>query len=168
MIFRTTIKCPRCGVRNSVPKNLAEKRRCKRCDAPLYVLDAPGPWAKPHYLIVSKPGILKRVRRRLGASGRIGWPSHKVLITAAVALVGGYLVLDKGGFFRTKCDIKGNISRYGSQKIYHMPGDHYYSKTRISRAKGEKWFCSEIEAWLHGFRRARAPKKSNFRNLIVR
>ncbi|MEC7258243.1 MAG: thermonuclease family protein, partial [Pseudomonadota bacterium] len=42
----------------------------------------------------------------------------------------------------TSCSIKGNISSKGV-RIYHMPGQEHYSKTRISRGKGERWFCSE-------------------------
>lgn len=49
------------------------------------------------------------------------------------------------------CAIKGNIS---DEKIYHMPWDRSYERTRISRAKGERWFCSEAEAEAAGWRRA--------------
>ncbi len=52
------------------------------------------------------------------------------------------------------CQIKGNISAKGT-KIYHMPGQDFYSRTRISTQKGERWFCSEAEARGAGWRRAR-------------
>ncbi|WP_411974758.1 thermonuclease family protein [Sulfitobacter faviae] len=52
------------------------------------------------------------------------------------------------------CQIKGNISAKGV-KIYHMPGQEFYSRTRISARKGERWFCSEAEARGAGWRRAR-------------
>lgn len=52
------------------------------------------------------------------------------------------------------CEIKGNISRDGS-RIYHMPGQEFYDRTRISLGKGERWFCSEAEARQAGWRRAR-------------
>ncbi len=52
------------------------------------------------------------------------------------------------------CEIKGNLSRSGS-RIYHMPGQADYAATRISEAKGERWFCSEREAVAAGWRRAR-------------
>lgn len=55
---------------------------------------------------------------------------------------------------RAGCDIKGNISRTG-QRIYHLPGQKDYDKTRISEIKGERWFCSEAEASNAGWRRAR-------------
>lgn len=51
------------------------------------------------------------------------------------------------------CSIKGNIS--GSGRIYHMPGQENYTRTRINTAKGERWFCSEAEARTAGWRRAR-------------
>lgn len=52
------------------------------------------------------------------------------------------------------CNIKGNIASDG-ERIYHVPGQEYYSKTRISEGKGERWFCSEAEAREAGWRAAR-------------
>ena len=53
------------------------------------------------------------------------------------------------------CNIKGNISRNGGTRIYHVPGQEYYDATRISLKKGERWFCSEAEARAAGWRKAR-------------
>jgi endonuclease YncB( thermonuclease family)/very-short-patch-repair endonuclease len=58
-----------------------------------------------------------------------------------------------GSAQRTGCDIKGNISEHG--KIYHLPGQRFYDRTRISPERGERWFCSEKEARAAGWRRAR-------------
>lgn len=52
------------------------------------------------------------------------------------------------------CAIKGNINDRG-RHIYHMPGDKFYSRTIISAAKGERWFCSEAEAVAAGWQRSR-------------
>ena len=52
------------------------------------------------------------------------------------------------------CLIKGNISSSG-EKIYHMPGQRYYDKTVIDENKGERWFCSEDEAVLAGWRKSK-------------
>ncbi|RWL81331.1 MAG: thermonuclease family protein [Mesorhizobium sp.] len=52
------------------------------------------------------------------------------------------------------CNIKGNISADG-ERIYHMPGQKYYSVTVINEAKGERWFCSESEAVAAGWRRSK-------------
>jgi hypothetical protein len=52
------------------------------------------------------------------------------------------------------CNIKGNISASG-ERIFHVPGQRYYQATRISAARGERWFCSEAEARNAGWRRAR-------------
>ncbi|MEQ9694120.1 thermonuclease family protein [Shimia sp. SDUM112013] len=52
------------------------------------------------------------------------------------------------------CVIKGNISSKG-KRIYHLPGTEWYSRTRISEHKGERWFCSEAEARAAGWRKAR-------------
>ena len=52
------------------------------------------------------------------------------------------------------CDIKGNISNKGA-RIYHVPGQKYYSRTAISVGKGERWFCSEAEARAAGWRKSK-------------
>lgn len=52
-----------------------------------------------------------------------------------------------------RCAIKGNISKSG--RIYHLPGSADYARTRISTAKGERWFCSEAEALAAGWRARR-------------
>lgn len=51
------------------------------------------------------------------------------------------------------CAIKGNIS--GSGRIYHMAGQEHYAATRISTARGERWFCTEDDARAAGWRAAR-------------
>lgn len=48
------------------------------------------------------------------------------------------------------CAIKGNINSKGA-KIYHMPGQVHYDKTKINPATGEAYFCSEAEARAKGF-----------------
>ena len=52
------------------------------------------------------------------------------------------------------CPIKGNISRRGS-RIYHLPWQASYAKTKINERAGERWFCDEGEAERAGWRRAR-------------
>ena len=52
------------------------------------------------------------------------------------------------------CRIKGNVSYNRSKRIYHMPGDRDYSRTRIDPSRGERWFCTEAEARAAGWRRA--------------
>ncbi len=51
------------------------------------------------------------------------------------------------------CAIKGNISSSG--RIYHMPGQEHYDRTRINPANGERWFCTQAEAEAAGWRAAR-------------
>lgn len=53
------------------------------------------------------------------------------------------------------CRIKGNISRNGGTRIYHVPGQRDYNATRINPAQGERWFCSEAAAQQAGWRKAR-------------
>ncbi len=50
--------------------------------------------------------------------------------------------------------IKGNINARG-ERIYHLSGQQAYSVTRISPAKGERWFCSEIQAQATGSQRTK-------------
>jgi hypothetical protein len=52
------------------------------------------------------------------------------------------------------CNIKGNISINSGERIYHVPGQEYYSQTRITFLKGERWFCSEEAAREAGWRKA--------------
>jgi endonuclease YncB( thermonuclease family) len=52
------------------------------------------------------------------------------------------------------CNIKGNISAKG-ELIYHVPGQKFYGRTKISVGEGERWFCSEAEARQAGWRKAR-------------
>ncbi len=53
------------------------------------------------------------------------------------------------------CPIKGNISRNGGDRIYHMPWSPWYARTYINTAKGERWFCNEAEAIAAGWRAPR-------------
>ena len=50
------------------------------------------------------------------------------------------------------CAIKGNISSRG--RIYHLPDDRSYARTRINTATGERWFCTEAAARAAGWRHA--------------
>ncbi len=52
------------------------------------------------------------------------------------------------------CNIKGNISRSGT-RIFHMPGQRDYTRTRINEENGERWFCSAQNAREAGWRMAR-------------
>lgn len=51
------------------------------------------------------------------------------------------------------CAIKGNISNNG--RIFHLPGNENYARTRIDTSRGERWFCSAAEAQAAGWRAAR-------------
>ena len=53
----------------------------------------------------------------------------------------------------TSCSIKGNVNAKG-RRIYHMPGQEDYERTRINERIGERWFCSEAEAVKSGWIRA--------------
>lgn len=53
---------------------------------------------------------------------------------------------------QSSCVIKGNISKYTGEKIYHIPGGDYYDDTVIEEELGEQWFCTESEAVEAGWR----------------
>ncbi len=53
----------------------------------------------------------------------------------------------------SECTIKGNISN--GEKIYHLSGCKSYTKTVITPATGERWFCTEEEARAAGWRKAK-------------
>ena len=72
-------------------------------------------------------------------------------------VVAGILVIAAGYAFGpplSECKIKGNVSPTLGEKIYHLPGQEHYTKSRISLIRGERWFCSEQAAQDHGWRKA--------------
>jgi endonuclease YncB( thermonuclease family) len=55
-----------------------------------------------------------------------------------------------GGNREGSCQIKGNINSKG-ERIFHVPGSPSYGATKINESKGERWFCSELEAQTAGW-----------------
>ena len=51
------------------------------------------------------------------------------------------------------CPIKGRVR--GDDRIYLLPWSSEYDRVRISKSRGERWFCSEDEAQAAGWRNAR-------------
>jgi endonuclease YncB( thermonuclease family) len=51
------------------------------------------------------------------------------------------------------CIIKGNVNNYG-ERIYHMPDQQFYSRVKMDKGQGERWFCTKEEAEAAGWRRA--------------
>jgi len=56
---------------------------------------------------------------------------------------------------KSVCNIKGNVSINTGERIYHVPGQEFYTPTRILPRYGERWFCTEAEARAAGWRKAR-------------
>ena len=52
------------------------------------------------------------------------------------------------------CRIKGVVNKRG-ELVYHLPGGQHYNRIRIDSRKGERWFCTEVEARAKGWRRSR-------------
>ncbi|WP_245322001.1 hypothetical protein [Mesorhizobium sp. WSM1497] len=93
----------------------------------------------------------RRYRRRRRPPERAQW---WVGLLGLLALLGIGLAVQIGPEF-TNCNIKGNISYNTAERIYHVPDQEYYSETRISLLRGERWFCSEEAARAAGWRKAR-------------
>ncbi|WP_457661931.1 sunset domain-containing protein [Sinorhizobium medicae] len=84
--------------------------------------------------------------------------SNFALLVAAASVAsfltaGGYALVPRP-WFDPACDIKGNISVESGERIYHVPGQAFYSSTKISRQYDERWFCTEGEARAAGWRKA--------------
>lgn len=72
-----------------------------------------------------------------------------IIILVIILIIGGGIF-----YFTNTCNppfIKGNINSAG-EKIYHIPGGEYYSKTKIDRSVGERCFLSETKAISAGWR----------------
>jgi hypothetical protein len=80
----------------------------------------------------------------IGAVG-VGYYGHNLLNATASPLK----------LFAGRCNIKGNVSIDTGERIYHVPGQKYYERTRIRSEYGERWFCSEAEARKAGWRKAK-------------
>jgi endonuclease YncB( thermonuclease family) len=48
------------------------------------------------------------------------------------------------------CPIKGNVR--GGRRFYVVPWARGYERVKVSRSRGERWFCSESEAQEAGFK----------------
>lgn len=108
----------------------------------------------------------RRARRTRHKPGRIlvktVTPFLAVAAVAVFSVAGGSVpaltstsLLGIGSDSSASCEIKGNISLNTGERIYHVPGQKYYSETRISTQHGERWFCSEAEARRAGWRKSR-------------
>ncbi len=53
-----------------------------------------------------------------------------------------------------ECVIKGNISEHGYGKTYFLPGCPNYKRVKVDLEKGDRYFCTEEEAEVAGFKRA--------------
>ncbi|MGJ8621115.1 MAG: sunset domain-containing protein [Methylophilaceae bacterium] len=80
---------------------------------------------------------------------------HKEAIQRSTTELVGYAADLAVSVGLSSCDIKGNVSYYSGERIYHVRGQEDYSGTRIDWMNGERWFCTQEEAQAAGWRRAR-------------
>ncbi|NKL64985.1 sunset domain-containing protein [Rhizobium leguminosarum] len=99
-------------------------------------------------------------------------PQRKSLFAEAPALFLGLVVAGVAGLYSIddlasapsqlfrlldpSCNIKGNISINSGERIFHVPGQKYYAQTKINPQYGERWFCTEFEAWAAGWRKSKS------------
>lgn len=88
----------------------------------------------------------------LGGAAGIGYTAN---LTALASYAPGWSSSVRASLPGSGCVIKGNVSINTGERIYHVPGQRYYSETKISPQYGERWFCSETEARQSGWRRSR-------------
>ncbi|MBX4942409.1 succinoglycan biosynthesis protein exoi [Rhizobium binae] len=109
-----------------------------------------GRWGlRPGYRVPQKKSLLLRAPGLVigavafGAAG--GWTASDMLASWGAS-----------GGSGLSCRIKGNISIDTGERIFHVPGQKYYEQTKISPQYGERWFCSEFEAWAAGWRKSKS------------
>jgi hypothetical protein len=81
-------------------------------------------------------------------------PSLSWLWSVLFGIVVAGAIFLEFGFPLIGCTVKGNISPKNGERIYHVPGQAFYSDTRVDWLKGERWFCSEASASAAGWRKA--------------
>ncbi|MBB4184268.1 hypothetical protein GGE07_000894 [Sinorhizobium terangae] len=93
--------------------------------------------------------------RRLSILSFPGLLIGAVAVGAAGGMTASDLIASLSGGTGGSCNIKGNVSIDTGERIFHVPGQRYYSQTKISPQYGERWFCSEFEAWAAGWRKSK-------------
>jgi len=90
-------------------------------------------------------------------TGDIGMRLASIVFAATLAMAAAPTLAAQGDTAppNPQCMIKGNVNDHGD-RIYHVPGDTWYARTKVDTSKGERWFCSEREAQAAGWR---PPKK---------
>lgn len=98
--------------------------------------------------------IRNALRRRRLSTGKMLLPivaAGAIGIGIGVALAKPEWVEAVGCYFGG--EVKGNISDRG-ERIYHIPGQRYFSETSINPFAGERRFCTEADARAAGWRRS--------------
>ena len=50
------------------------------------------------------------------------------------------------------CPIKGRVQ--GDERVYLLPWESNYTRVRVRKGRGERWFCTQDEAEAAGWRKA--------------
>jgi len=51
--------------------------------------------------------------------------------------------------------IKGNVEQRTGERIYHVPGGLFYATTSVDPDQGDRWLCTEAEAYALGWERSK-------------
>lgn len=107
---------------------------------------------KPIRVAFLHPTPFQRFRAALG---RTVWRTLRVVVPGAIVFgLAAHDLVIASAYNLAGCNIKGNVSYNGGEKIFHTPGQAYYNETKIALLKGERWFCSAEDARAAGWRRA--------------
>jgi len=94
----------------------------------------------------------------LGAGGYTVFPESvtPLVVNSFASPPAQPMIIENGVIVQegTTCNIKGNVSINSRERIYHVPGQHYYEVTTVAPEYGERWFCSEHDARAAGWRKA--------------
>ncbi|MBB2670707.1 UNVERIFIED_ORG: hypothetical protein GGE44_000248 [Rhizobium esperanzae] len=111
-------------------------------------------------LHIPRSNIVQEGTKPVGLSVLLKFPGL-VIGALAFGAAGGWTASDllaswASGGSGQSCTIKGNVSINTGERIFHVPGQRYYAETKISPKYGERWFCSEAEAWAAGWRKSKS------------
>lgn len=108
---------------------------------------------KNHYMKENNSGKGKIIASVIVAIGLITAAAIISFAPSPGSNTSGVPTFDGASVADEDCLIKGNISSSG-EKIYHVPSGQFYSRTKITESKGERWFCTEAEARAAGWRKS--------------
>ena len=50
-----------------------------------------------------------------------------------------------------QCRIKGDVSLRTGKRVFYVPGQRDYARIGIDKDNGDRWFCTEVDAFAAGW-----------------